>query len=111
MASSLAGSGSRHPAAGRRCKGSPLEATIMKKIPFNLERFVSAQAEVFAQVLEELRAGAKRTHWIWFIFPQMKAPGPQPAGHVLRHRFSGGRLWRICGIRCSGPTWGDVRGW
>ncbi|MGA3080506.1 MAG: DUF1810 domain-containing protein [Terracidiphilus sp.] len=43
--------------------------------PFNLERFVSAQADVIAQVLEELRSGSKRTHWIWFIFPQMKGLG------------------------------------
>jgi uncharacterized protein (DUF1810 family) len=54
-----------------------LEATIMED-PFNLERFVSAQAEVFAQVLEELRSGSKRTHWIWFIFPQMKGLGHSP---------------------------------
>jgi uncharacterized protein (DUF1810 family) len=43
--------------------------------PFNLERFVSAQAAVFPQVLAELHAGEKRSHWIWFIFPQMKGLG------------------------------------
>jgi uncharacterized protein (DUF1810 family) len=43
--------------------------------PFNLERFVSAQAGVYTQVLAELRAGCKRGHWIWFIFPQMKGLG------------------------------------
>jgi uncharacterized protein (DUF1810 family) len=43
--------------------------------PFNLERFVEAQADVFAQVLAELGAGEKRSHWIWFIFPQMKGLG------------------------------------
>jgi uncharacterized protein (DUF1810 family) len=42
---------------------------------FNLDRFVSAQAAVFPQVLVELGAGEKRTHWIWFIFPQMKGLG------------------------------------
>jgi uncharacterized protein (DUF1810 family) len=46
--------------------------------PFNLERFVNAQAAVFPQVLEELHAGEKRTHWIWFIFPQMKGLGHSP---------------------------------
>jgi uncharacterized protein (DUF1810 family) len=45
---------------------------------FNLERFVTAQAAVFPQVLEELRAGRKRSHWIWFIFPQMKGLGRSP---------------------------------
>jgi uncharacterized protein (DUF1810 family) len=43
--------------------------------PFNLDRFVSAQAAVYPQVLAELRAGSKRSHWIWFIFPQMKGLG------------------------------------
>ena len=43
--------------------------------PFNLERFVEAQADVFPQVLAELGAGEKRSHWIWFIFPQMKGLG------------------------------------
>ena len=38
---------------------------------FNLERFVTAQAPVFETVLAELRAGRKRTHWIWFVFPQL----------------------------------------
>ena len=43
--------------------------------PFNLERFVSAQAAVYPRVVEELQAGEKRSHWIWFIFPQMKGLG------------------------------------
>ena len=43
--------------------------------PFNLQRFVDAQAPVYADVLDELRAGAKTTHWMWFIFPQLKELG------------------------------------
>ena len=43
--------------------------------PFDLKRFVSAQAVVFPRVVEELQAGEKRSHWIWFIFPQMKGLG------------------------------------
>lgn len=43
--------------------------------PFDLERFVDAQAPVYEQVLRELRAGRKTTHWIWFIFPQAKGLG------------------------------------
>ena len=43
--------------------------------PFNLERFVKAQADCYPQVLAELGAGEKRSHWIWFIFPQMKGLG------------------------------------
>ena len=38
---------------------------------FDLERFVTAQEPVFETVLAELRAGRKRSHWIWFIFPQL----------------------------------------
>ncbi len=40
--------------------------------PFDLGRFVSAQDGVYAAVLEELRGGQKRTHWMWFIFPQLR---------------------------------------
>jgi uncharacterized protein (DUF1810 family) len=36
----------------------------------DLQRFVSAQQSVYATALAELKAGAKRTHWMWFIFPQ-----------------------------------------
>ena len=43
--------------------------------PFNLERFVDAQAPVFETVLAELRAGRKRTHWMWFVFPQLAGLG------------------------------------
>ena len=38
---------------------------------FNLEHFVTAQAPVLETVLAELRAGRKRTHWMWFVFPQL----------------------------------------
>ena len=43
--------------------------------PFNLARFISAQDKVYADVLAELEAGAKRTHWMWFIFPQVAGLG------------------------------------
>jgi uncharacterized protein (DUF1810 family) len=46
--------------------------------PFDLERFVSAQTGVFEQAVEELKAGRKRSHWMWFIFPQLKALGRSP---------------------------------
>jgi uncharacterized protein (DUF1810 family) len=70
----------------------------------SLERFVSAQAAVFPQVLEELQAGEKRSHWIWFIFPQMKGLGHssqseyygigslEEAAAYLRHPVLGPRL-------------------
>jgi uncharacterized protein (DUF1810 family) len=43
--------------------------------PFDLARFVIAQAPVFPVVLAELKAGRKRTHWMWFIFPQLRGLG------------------------------------
>lgn len=41
----------------------------------DLERFVTAQAPVFDAALAELRAGRKRTHWMWFVFPQLRGLG------------------------------------
>ena len=43
--------------------------------PFDLERFRTAQAGVFDGALAELRAGRKRGHWIWFVFPQVSGLG------------------------------------
>jgi uncharacterized protein (DUF1810 family) len=43
--------------------------------PFNLSRFVEAQEGVYAQALTEVRNGRKRSHWMWFIFPQFKGLG------------------------------------
>jgi uncharacterized protein (DUF1810 family) len=47
----------------------------MNADPFDLNRFVTAQASVFDTVLEELKAGRKRTHWMWFVFPQLRGLG------------------------------------
>ena len=43
--------------------------------PFDLERFVDAQAPVYASVVAELRRGRKQSHWMWFIFPQFAGLG------------------------------------
>ena len=42
---------------------------------FDLKRFVDAQSPVFDQVCTELRAGQKRSHWMWYIFPQISGLG------------------------------------
>jgi uncharacterized protein (DUF1810 family) len=42
---------------------------------FDLQRFVAAQAPVYVTALAELRGGRKRSHWMWFIFPQMRGLG------------------------------------
>ena len=43
--------------------------------PFRLQRFVDAQQGVYAQVCAELAAGCKRSHWMWFVFPQLQGLG------------------------------------
>jgi len=43
--------------------------------PFNLERFVDAQSGVIDRVYSELREGRKRSHWMWFVFPQINGLG------------------------------------
>jgi len=47
--------------------------------PFNLQRFVNMQDGAYEHVLAEIRAGKKRTHWMWVIFPQMRGLGHSPA--------------------------------
>jgi uncharacterized protein (DUF1810 family) len=46
--------------------------------PFDLGRFVSAQQGIYDQALAEVRAGRKRSHWMWFIFPQLVGLGHSP---------------------------------
>lgn len=43
--------------------------------PYNLQRFVEAQNPIYLQICSELRAGFKRSHWMWFVFPQIKGLG------------------------------------
>jgi uncharacterized protein (DUF1810 family) len=42
---------------------------------YDLERFLTAQASIYEDALEEIRSGRKRGHWIWYIFPQQKGLG------------------------------------
>jgi len=74
--------------------------------PHNLRRFLDAQerAGTYEQALEELRAGQKTTHWIWFVFPQIDGLGESETARLfaihsleeakayLRHRVLGPRL-------------------
>ena len=46
--------------------------------PFDLERFVDAQAPVYDEVRRELKVGRKQSHWMWFIFPQIAGLGQSP---------------------------------
>jgi len=52
--------------------------------PFDLNRFVTAQAPVYETALGELRAGRKRSHWMWFVFPQLRG-----LGHSATAQFYG----------------------
>ena len=55
---------------------------------YDLERFVAAQDGVIGQVLRELRGGRKRSHWMWFIFPQIAGLGES----AMARRFAIGSL-------------------
>ena len=71
---------------------------------YDLQRFVNAQNPVFEQVCSELREGRKQTHWMWFVFPQLKGLGHSSmastfgissrdeAEAYLRHSILGARL-------------------
>lgn len=75
--------------------------------PYDLQRFVDAQQDHYEQALKELRSGHKRTHWMWFIFPQIQGlgrsataqryaiSGSEEAIAYLQHPLLGPRL-RAC---------------
>ncbi|MCL5262974.1 MAG: DUF1810 domain-containing protein [Acidobacteria bacterium] len=75
-----------------------------KHDPFDLQRFVEAQEPVYAQVCAELSEGRKRSHWMWFVFPQIRGLGHSPTAQhfairsraeaeaYLRHPVLGTRL-------------------
>jgi len=72
--------------------------------PFELSRFLKAQDRVYDRVLSELRSGRKRTHWMWFVFPQIEGLGyssttqyysiksKEEARQYLNHPLLGKRL-------------------
>lgn len=80
--------------------------------PFDLQRFIDAQDRVYAAVLDELTHGRKRTHWMWFVFPQLAGLGHSPmaeryaisgleeASAYLAHPILGARL-RECTERVN----------
>jgi uncharacterized protein (DUF1810 family) len=46
--------------------------------PFDLQRFIEAQEPVYGRVCDELRRGRKTSHWMWFVFPQIRGLGHSP---------------------------------
>jgi uncharacterized protein (DUF1810 family) len=93
--------------------------------PFDLERFVFAQRPLYATALAELRSGRKRTHWMWFVFPQVIGLGAsststhyairsrEEARRYLDHPVLGPRL-RECAeaiLAVEGRTASDIFGY
>ncbi|MCW2635020.1 MAG: uncharacterized protein JWQ99_1387 [Blastococcus sp.] len=56
-------------------------------MPYDLQRFLDAQSQTYDQALQELRNGQKRTHWMWFVFPQLTGLGR--SGMAQRFAISG----------------------
>lgn len=82
---------------------------------FDLERFVRAQAPVYDAVIAELRAGRKRSHWMWFVFPQLAGLGRSEmaqryalasrdeAAAYLAHPVLGDRLRQCAALVLAAP--------
>jgi uncharacterized protein (DUF1810 family) len=78
--------------------------------PYNLDRFVTAQAALYDAVVAELRVGRKRSHWMWFVFPQLAGLGRSAtarhyaigsldeAAAYLAHPLLGARLRQCCAL-------------
>jgi uncharacterized protein (DUF1810 family) len=76
--------------------------------PYDLERFVQAQEADYTQALAEIRGGRKRSHWMWYVFPQFEGLGQSPtsrryaiksvaeADAYLKHPVLGPRLLECC---------------
>lgn len=91
----------------------------------DLQRFVEAQAPVWNQVRAELAAGRKRTHWMWFVFPQLQGLGSSAmarhyaiedlaeARAYLRHPLLGARLREVTQLvlQHADTPLGQIFGW
>ncbi len=92
--------------------------------PFDLKRFVDAQAPVYRHVVDELRGGRKRSHWMWFVFPQLRGLGGSPmaarygissldeARAYLRHELLGPRMHECARLvnQVDGRSIGEIFG-
>lgn len=92
--------------------------------PYDLERFVAAQAPVMDTVRRELRRGRKASHWMWFVFPQLASLGTSAmakrygiasiaeARAYIAHPVLGPRLLECCGLLLDvqGRDIGDILG-
>ena len=74
----------------------------------SLDRFVDAQERMYQVALKEIREGQKRSHWMWYIFPQLRGLGTSSMAHTygilgldeakayLEHPWLSGRLYELC---------------
>jgi uncharacterized protein (DUF1810 family) len=88
--------------------------------PFNLERFLAAQARDYGDALAELQAGEKQSHWMWYVFPQLRGLGRSDKAHFygitsldearayLAHPVLGSRL-RECVVALLNPGGFDAQ--
>ena len=97
----------------------------MSDDPYNLRRFVDAQRDIYEQARSELQYGEKRSHWMWFIFPQIAGLGSSgmaqryaissldEAKAYLQHPVLGPRLIECTelAIRASGRSVHDIFGY
>jgi uncharacterized protein (DUF1810 family) len=94
---------------------------------FQLQRFVDAQEGVFETALAELRAGRKRSHWMWFVFPQIAGLGKSPTAQYyairsqtearayladpilgFRYRQSVGAIYEWAGKKSAADILGEI---
>ena len=95
-----------------------------KEGPSNLNRFVQAQSWIYEWALAELKCGRKKSHWMWYIFPQIDGLGASPAAQsyaiksaaeakvYLNHRDLGPRLIECCKalLRLQGLSASEILG-
>ena len=74
----------------------------------SLDRFVQAQARIYPSVLKQIQSGKKTSHWMWFMFPQLRGLGTSTMAHTygisglgeakayLAHPVLSGRLYELC---------------
>jgi len=93
--------------------------------PYDLARFVTAQKGAYARALAEIRAGRKRTHWMWFVFPQIQGLGTSSTARFyaisdraeaqayLAHQILGPRLLEIAEalLAVEGGTASEIFGY
>lgn len=93
--------------------------------PYDLSRFKIAQEDIYHKVLAELKSGRKRTHWIWFIFPQIDGLGYsattkryaiksiEETRAYLKHPVLGARLWECAELvlATEGRSISDIFGY